>query len=283
MKKLSGILLLSGLVLISACSMLKPVNLLNAVVPDEGYSLQAGISYGDLPRQRLDIYLPQEPVSASRTIVFVYGGAWRQGNRSEYRFLAQALANAGHTVIIPDYRLYPNVRFPDFINDVADAIRAVKDHDRQWLAYSLEEVVLMGHSSGAHSVSLLASDSSWLSDSGVSVAGLIALAGPYDLPLDDPEVVPVFDEIADPDLVHPIALADSSHPPTLLIHGADDERVLPFHTHDYAAALVRVGVPVDKVILEGVGHVSVLSNLATPLDRRKSNLARLTGFLNSLQ
>ena len=276
-------LVLLGLSLLASCSAFKPVNLLNAAVPSFGYTLQSGIVYGNENRQKLDIYFPTTPAAQSRIIVFIYGGAWREGNRAEYEFVGQALADAGHTVIIPDYRLYPSVVFPEFINDVADAIVAAKNVIEQRSSDSMDQVVLMGHSSGAHIAAMMAaSDPQWLEGSGINPSALIAIAGPYDLPLDDPEVEPVFPTVSNADDVQPVALVTSEHPPVLLIHGEEDKRVLPFHTRRYSAALTAAGVPVDVHWLKDAGHVTSISGIAAPLDFKNQNRKRLTEFLDSL-
>ena len=243
---------------------------------------KAAIVYGDDQRQKLDIYFPTKPAPQSRVIVFVYGGAWRQGNRGEYEFVGQALAEAGHTVIIPDYRLYPSVIFPEFINDVVDSIVASKISVEQQLGEPLNQIVLMGHSSGAHTAAMLASDPQWVEGSGISPSALIAIAGPYDLPLDDPEVEPVFRNVRTPNAARPVALVTSGHPPTLLIHGEEDERVLPFHTRNYSRALKAVDVRVDVQLLKDTGHASAITGIAAPLDFSNRNRERITTFLDSI-
>ncbi len=280
--RLQCLLLLLSLGSLAGCSALKPVNLLNALVPSSGFTLQEGIVYGDDKRQKLDIYQPVTPASDTHTIIFVYGGAWRQGNREEYEFVGQALADAGHTVIIPDYRLYPAVSYPVFITDVAEAITAVAAHGEQWLGYPVKQVVLMGHSSGAHSAAMLASDPRWLEDSGVTPSALVAISGPYDLPLDHPDVEPVFHNVSGADEARPVALVTSKHPPTLLIHGEDDERVLPFHTRNYSAALMTAGVPVEVQWLKDTSHVAAIAGIAAPLDTANRNRERITEFLDSI-
>ncbi|NND91156.1 MAG: alpha/beta hydrolase [Granulosicoccus sp.] len=277
-----GLLLLLGSTVLAACSVLKPVNLLNALVPSSGYTLASDIAYGLDERQKMDIYFPTKPAPESRVIVFVYGGAWREGNRSEYKFVGQALADAGHVVLIPDYRLYPSVIFPEFLRDIADAIAALKLSFAQRSGDSIDQVVLMGHSSGAHTVAMLASDPRWLDSSGITPAALIAIAGPYDLPLDDPEVEPVFRSVSGFDEARPVALVTSEHPPALLVHGDKDKRVKPFHTRHYAAALTAARVPVKVHWLKETRHAASISGLAAPLDSSSENRDRITGFLEGL-
>ena len=105
--------------LTSGCS---PAAILNATVPRTGYTLEADLPYGPLPRQRLDYYAPVAPRADGKTVVFFYGGAWRQGDKADYLFLGQALASRGIGVVVADYRLFPNVRYPAFIQDGALAV-----------------------------------------------------------------------------------------------------------------------------------------------------------------
>ncbi len=274
--------LLLTLPFLTACEAFKPVNILNAIVPASGYTLEEGVAYGVGERQKMDIYFPDTPATVPRTIVFVYGGAWREGNRSEYEFVGQALAEAGHTVVIPDYRLYPSVVFPDFVEDVVDAMVGAKAFLEKHGGNDLAEVVLMGHSSGAHTVAMIASDTRWLEGSGVTPSALVAISGPYDLPLENPEVAPVFKGVKDTDSVRPVARVTAVHPPALLIHGDEDERVLPFHTRNYAAALAEAGISFEVQWLEGAGHVSAIAGLAAPLDSDDRNRRRITMFLDGL-
>jgi acetyl esterase/lipase len=142
-----SLFLLFLLVILSSC---RPVDLLDAVTADRGYRLQADIAYGGLDRQRLDLYEPVAPIAKpAPVIVFFYGGSWTSGDKGDYRFVAQDLAANGYLVVIPDYRLYPGVRFPDFLEDSALALRWVQDHVIGQ-GGDPERIFLMGHSAGAY-------------------------------------------------------------------------------------------------------------------------------------
>ncbi len=182
--------------------------------------VEKGVSYGKLERQKLDIYRPDGAPKA--TVMFVYGGSWQEGERGDYAFVAEALANAGFTTVIPDYRLYPDVKFPDFVNDAAAAFAAVRKS-------SDGPVFVMGHSAGGQIAALLSLDPRYLARHDLSpcrdIAGLIGVSGPYDfLPLEDPEFFPIFPE-ATRDEIAPINFVGGKHPPSLLLHSRDDEVV----------------------------------------------------------
>jgi acetyl esterase/lipase len=84
-------------------------------------------NYGDGARQKLDVYAPPA-ASGLPVIVFIYGGSWSSGDKSDYAFAGAALASQGFVTVIPDYGLVPEVRFPGFIEDCSRAVRWAADH-----------------------------------------------------------------------------------------------------------------------------------------------------------
>jgi acetyl esterase/lipase len=166
---------------------------------------------------------------------------------------------------------------------VADAIRYTELNAQHLLGEPLQRYILMGHSSGAHTAALLATDNRYLQERSVTahLAGLIALAGPYDLPLDDPEVIPVFPN-ADPQVVKPVRNVHPGMPPVLLLHGEADTRVLPLHTRRFATALQQAGVPVQVRLYPGVDHVRILGSLAAPLRLLTPSYGDVQPFLETI-
>ncbi len=266
-----------GLVLY-ACS--SPSRLLNSVISDTDYRLITQ-SYGEHPRQAVDVYEPRKAVQSGKpVVVFIHGGAWRTSGKAEYKFVAQALSQLGYVVIIPEYRVYPEVKFPAFVEDVVSALSAVNQHMPELLNRAQNRVILMGHSSGAHTAALLMTDPAYFKQSlpEVQVAGLVGLAGPYDLPMQDPEVVPVFEGFS-PDQVNPVRQVRSDMPPVLLLHGLKDDRVKPFHTRHFADVLQQAGGEVETKLYDDVAHVSILAGLAMPLRFINNSYADLVTFL----
>lgn len=244
--------------LLTAC---QPVTLLNAVIPKQGFSLQSDICFGEHPRQCLDLYKPLQE-HADAVVVFVYGGAWDQGSKNDFFFVGEAFANMGYITALPDYRIYPEVVFPAFIEDVAAAIAVLDEH----LGYT-PAIILAGHSAGAHTAALLASAPEFLQQAGVNperLRALIALSGPHDLPLQHERVVDKFPDV-EPQQVNPLLRADASHPPALLLHGLRDRISEPAHSKRYAEVLHALGVPVELQLYEGRRHVDMVASLARPL------------------
>lgn len=146
--------LIGGLLLAvtSACS---PLKMLNALTPDGTFDKTEGIAYGSDPRQKLDVYVPRRTVENAPVVVFFYGGSWNSGSRSDYSFVGEALASRGIVAVLADYRLYPQVRYPSFLEDGAKAVAWTHEHIRQFSG-DPKRLYLMGHSSGAYNVAMLA-------------------------------------------------------------------------------------------------------------------------------
>lgn len=98
----------------------------NALVPERGYRVERDLACGASPRQRLDVYVPDGLADSAPVVVFFYGGSWQTSSKEQFRFVRQALASRGFVAVIPDYRLYPEVRFPSFVEDGAAALAWVR-------------------------------------------------------------------------------------------------------------------------------------------------------------
>lgn len=262
-----AVLLIVALAL-SACS---PTRTLNAVVPSGSYSLQTDITYGEHPRQRFDWYQPDTTTPQQAVVVFVYGGAWDEGSKEDFEFVGQAFARLGYHTIIPNYRLFPEVEFPAFITDVADALAALPSAINQCATPA--PIILVGHSAGAHSAAMLLADPDYLSATQPPVArsriaAFIGLAGPYDLPLEHERVAEKFSQVENIE-ANPVALIEQSSsltfPPTLLLHGEADTIAKPSHSEHLAAALRSKGGEVELKIYPRRRHVALVASLASPL------------------
>ena len=263
-----------------ACS---PLGLVNALVPEDSHRVEAGIAYGPEARHRLDVYRPPAGRVSKGTLVFFYGGSWKRGARQGYRFVGEAFAARGYTTVIPDYRLYPEVRFPDFVDDGALAVA--------WVRANLDgaaarRLVLMGHSAGAQIAALLALDPSYLGVRGLpagSVDGWVGLAGPYVFePLRYRPIRPIFEGEVPAERARAINFARRDAPPSLLIHGLDDTTVQPRNSEELAARLKELGAEARYLPLERIGHAWILLSLASPLDGHAPVVESTLRFIKGL-
>ena len=261
--------------LLGGCS---PAALLNATVSRQGYTRETDIAYGPDPRQKLDVYRPDTPRSDGKTVVFFYGGSWDSGSKADYLFVGQALAGNGYTVVIPDYRLYPEVRFPAFVEDGAGAVRWSVDR------YGADKTFVMGHSAGAEIASLLVANTAYLSAAGVDrlkLRGFVGIAGPYDfLPLTSPKLVQIFGGTNNPQ-IQAITFAKAPLPPALLLHGAPDTTVYPRNSERLAAAWRAAGAPVELKIYPDAGHVDIIAAMSGLLGGRAPTRADVLAWLDA--
>ena len=282
------VLLLLAFGTLAACA---PVLLINAFTPPFSYKKTTGISYatGGNSRQQLDVYRPTDPAlaaSPSPVVVFFYGGAWQEGSRGDYLFVAEALTQRGYVVVVPDYRVYPEVKYPDFLHDGAAAVAWAANHADAY-GGDRSRIFLMGHSAGAHIAAMLALDANYLDAQKVprtAVKGLIGLAGAYDfLPLTEPNVIALFASEPNLALTQPIHYVSASRasapPPALLLHGIDDKRVYPKNSINLARELRAAGGKVELDLLPGLNHTDIIAKFTRLLRGDGKLVERVDQFI----
>ncbi|WP_234730369.1 alpha/beta hydrolase [Acidocella facilis] len=256
-----------------------PVTVLNAFAPG-AFTVKRNLAYRPGPRGRMDLYLPRQAQGAP-LVVFFYGGSWQEGDKAMYRFVGAALASRGCMVAIPDYRLYPQVRFPEFLEDCASAT----DFARR-LAPSAP-LVLMGHSAGAYNAAMLALDGQFLAPHGLDpqrdLAGWLGLAGPYDfLPITDPALQRMFGPRAQWPRTQPINFVTPGVPPAFLAAGLADRTVDPGNSERLAAKLRAHGDAVELALYPGLDHRKLVGALSPYLTFLAPVLRDCIAFINKV-
>ena len=277
--KRSALAALSG-TFAAACS---PLSLFATLSPkDPASQVARGAAYGAGERQRLDVYAPRKGAEPAPVAVFFYGGSWDSGRRQDYNWAGRALASRGFLTIVADYRLYPEVRYPGFLEDGAQAVAWASQNARR-LGGDPTRTVLVGHSAGAYNAVMLALDGRYLRAAGVdpkSVKAMAGLSGPYDfLPIASDITERIFGGTADLPSTQPLAYVGPDSPPAFLATGAADDMVWPKNTIALAKKLREAGVPVEERHYDGVDHVNMVLALSRPLRGRAPVLDEMTGFL----
>jgi len=258
------------------------VGLLTLGTPGDA-RVHAGVHYGPGARERMDVYAPRRTEPHTPVVVFFYGGSWQSGDRSLYQFVGRSLASRGIVAVIPDYRLYPEVRYPEFLRDGASAVAYARLHARDW-GGDPDRLFLAGHSAGAYNAMMLATDKRWLGEVGLvpnhDVAGVIGLAGPYDfLPLRDPILKTIFGPPDTLPATQPIHHLDGATPPMRLLAGDGDTVVDPGNSTRMAAAVNGQGGAAQVKIYAGLGHISLLTAISGPFRRRAPVLDDMVSFV----
>jgi acetyl esterase/lipase len=241
-------------------SRFSPFQLINLLVPRAGYRVHRALAFGSDPRQKLDVYVPDGLKGPAPVVLFFYGGGWQGGNRGDYLAFGQAFASAGMVAAVADYRLYPQVKYPGFVEDAAAALAFVRAHAADY-GGDPGRIFLTGHSAGAYNAVMVASEPKFIAAHGGGldwIRGVIGIAGPYNfLPMSDPVYVDMFHGTNNTDCM-PVHHVDGLRPPMLLISGSDDDTVGLCNTNDMSERLRRFGSDVKVIFYKGVGHVGVI-------------------------
>ncbi len=269
-----------GATLTGACT---PLSLFATLSPrDPASRVVNGEAYGVGPRQRLDVYAPRGGQGAAPIAVFFYGGSWDSGRRQDYSWVGRALASRGFVAVVADYRVYPEVRYPAFLQDGAQAVKWASDNAASF-GGDPDRIVLAGHSAGAYNAVMLGLDGRYLREAGLDprkVKAIAGLAGPYDfLPLDDKTTRRVFGQAGDLPGTQPLAYVSKDSPAAFLATGDADSVVYPRNTTALARKLRDAGVAVEERHYAGVDHIRIVLALSRPLRGEAPVLAEMADFL----
>ena len=253
--------------------------LINGLARIGQYRVTLNIPFDQDPRQQLDYYQSQarQPGLTSSAgmrplILFIYGGAWQQGDKRQFRFVADTLCALGCDVVVTNYRLYPQVRFQQMVMDVVQAGR--------WIAENTppqQPVYIMGHSAGAHLGSLLCLNRGLLSQAAnleTRLKGFIGMAGPYDyFPYTEDAHWDLFGPAANYPSSRTINFVRADCPPLYLLHGEADTRVRRGHSKSLMEKTLAVGGIANRRVYANMGHVDIIVEFSV-FHRRNSLVIR---------
>ena len=265
-------------------SRFSPVHVLNAITQKD-FSMKPDIAYGQHPRQKLDVYMPLAQTSdglAKPVILFVYGGAWTTGNKNDYLFVGESFSKAGYVTAVMNYRLAPQHKYPDYVQDTALALKWISDHIQQY-GGDPKQIVVMGHSAGAFNAVEAVDNQRWLDEVNLPVSNIkavVGIAGPYSYDFRTDGSVNAFSATATPDQVMPDRHIRPDAPPHLLLTASNDQRVKLSNTQKMQAALKKQNIPVQHEVIEGASHVSIMASVATRLNWYKPTREVILNYLN---
>lgn len=222
------------------------------------------------PAQTMDVYFPASG-GPWRMVVYVHGGSWMHGDKSEAAMFARGMNVMGYLVVSVNYRLYPPATFPAMIEDVKCAIRSLRAHAAD---YNLDpnRIAAIGPSAGGHLVSLLGTtqpDAGWdvgeYLEQSSRVQAVIAMAGVMDLSHNFPNAnIEAMKRVGFGEYnvaeASPILHVTADDPPFLLIHGDRDELVPVEQSQLMYDRLVQMNVPAQLVIVKNASHSFVSLN-----------------------
>ncbi len=268
------------------------------VVRDITYAQIAGVNPQLLS---LDVYYTAPVTTQRPVLVFVHGGGWVGGDKSHIGFKPEFFTHAGFVFVSINYRLSPQAIFPAHVQDVAKAIAWTVKSIRQY-GGDPGRLFLMGHSAGAHLVTLVATDDEYLKSFGLSLAaikGVVALdTAAYDLAdfagrikshlLPEPYSIPFGQDPAVWKFASPVTyVAPGKHiPPIAVVYSGDvgvgsavSRQTL---SEDFEKKLAAAGVPNVLIGAPDKSHASINDDFGRPGDLvAQKTLAFLKNILGS--
>jgi pimeloyl-ACP methyl ester carboxylesterase len=215
-----------------------------------------GVSYGSHPRQVFDCYYPAE-VTGAPVMVFLHGGGFRLGSPGPVAYYGRPILEAGGVFASLGYRLAPEVRFPDTIEDAELGLAAIGDAVREKGA-NAEAMHLSGHSAGAS----LAAGAALRPQTPVTkaIAGLVLVSGMYDDSVRSPEI----ENFESPRYVPDLTKALEQIPPKTIVIAGDRDlpTVMPAALAIIDAIQVASGT-VEFFVEDDADHFEAIRGFAT--------------------
>ncbi len=273
----SLVALLTAVTTLASCA---PVSLLNGITPSSTFDRTKNVSFGDGERDELDIYRAENAKADAPVLLFVHGGSWDSGSKGIYKFLAEGFTKSGYDIVVPNYRIYPEAKFPNFLEDNAKAVAFTAE------TFPNRKIVLIGHSAGAYNVLMLALRDEYLSGAGVDrcevVAGVVGLAAPTGIvPLESARLIEIFpDRFTADDAV--LNNVNGPAPAIFLGHGESDTTVYPKNSTALAEKITARGGTAQVEIYPGQSHTDVVKVLSRHFDGDATLKADIVKFIDGL-
>ena len=254
-----------------AMGRLKLIDRENIPVPD-AVTEELGIEYGRVGDKslQLDLYRPSESAKPLPGLIFIHGGGWKAGDRSDYKCYTTRFASKGYVVATISYRFSQEAKFPGCVEDVKCAVRWMRENATR-LNVNPDRIATIGGSAGGY-LSLMAGYTPDMAElegngghEGVSsrVAAVVDIYGPADLTTPFAQAANEVRRLMpktyqeDPalyKLASPIFQLDASDPSTLILHGTVDSVVPVQQSDDLAKRLQELGVKYYYARLDGWPH-----------------------------
>jgi acetyl esterase/lipase len=244
------------------------------------------LAFGDHSNQYIATYWPEvQPLKKRTAIYFLHGGGWSSGNPSLFRFIGQFFAGLGYPTILGGYRLAPDYRFPDQLEDAAHGLEVGVDFLR-FQGMTFDNLILGGQSAGGHLASLLVYGHGLLKNPlryKPLFGGFFSISSPLDfdvctVPSLQKMISDLLGDHSDSFHANPINHIDGDEKiPALLIHGDRDPLVDLENSISFATRLAKVhSIPVKIHVVHGGHH----ADLATIFVRDLPATRVLTNWLN---
>jgi len=213
------------------------------------------LKYGSKPRQRIDIFLNDDPESP--VCVFLHGGYWQWNDKEGQALVVEGLLAAGLSAANGEYTLAPDATMSEICEEAVAQIRFLSEEMAR-RGRDPNNIYVSGISTGAHLMACTL---------GLPcVRGALLISGIYDLePIRISSLnAPIGMDWAEARRHSPLHAIPKRIPPVVLAHGALERPEIQRQSGDYASALAACGHEVTLLSVPETNHFSVMETLATP-------------------
>lgn len=227
------------------------------------------IAYGEAPRQKLDVFVPEGLTGPAPVHIFIHGGYWRAMARESYHFVAETVLRAGAIAVFPEYTLMPGARMAQLVAEMRQAAMWVGAHIGEH-GGDPTRVSASGHSAGAHLASYLAALAPHEHGfPATPIRSLLLVSGIYDLR-------PIATSFLQAELsLTPEEVGEWSPfeaiqaPETRITLAVGKDETEPFHlqAQDFAFAAEKRGAQVERFTVSGHNHMTIVRDLGRPESR----------------
>lgn len=233
------------------------------------------VRYGDGPRQRLDLFFPENAEGPLPIHMFIHGGYWYLNDKEMFAFPAETITQSGAIAAIVEYTLIPNARMAQLVDEVRQAARWLVANAGSFggdrAAFSAS-----GHSAGGHLASYLAARAPHEAHApGIPVTSLLLVSGLYDLrPITRSYLQPSL-SLTDEEVANfsPLGAEQVAGPEVVVAVGHNETEPFHLQAQDLCFAAERRGLRYERITLPELDHMTIVRDLGRPESRMGGLLA----------
>jgi len=236
-----------------------------AIATSDRVTIEEGVVFGTGGGRDLkcDVFTPPGRPRNAPAVLLVHGGGWRRGDRSQLRGYGILLGRKGYVCVCSEYRLIDEATWPAQIHDTKAALRWMRANAGE-LGIDPGRIAIEGNSAGAHLTLIAAgtaNDPEFEGEGGnagvgTEVAAAIAFYAPTDLRSHELTNALLGGGTTEADFrrASPVHYARKDFPPTMLVHGTEDELVAQENSLRMYEALRKAGATVELHMFAGQPH-----------------------------